>query len=294
MPQGVAVRLLPENGPIPEEASDAEFLVPPYGPPNLVQAMARMPRLRVVQTTSAGVDWLDGVPPGVVVCNARGLRDRAVVEWVLAAILAMEKQLPYLWTRQAQRRREHLRLPELAGRTALVVGHGSIGQALGGTLEALGVHVLRVARTARTGVHSVHELRWLLPRADIVVLVVPLDQSTEGMFDAAAIDLMRAGALLVNAARGRIVDTDALLAALEAGRIRAALDVTAPEPLPTDHPLWSAPGLLLTPHLAGDSPAAEERVYRFVGDQLRRYVGGEPLQNVIPRHPVPREEHNGE
>jgi phosphoglycerate dehydrogenase-like enzyme len=283
MPKDVLLRLLPVDGPIPDEADDAEFLVPPYAPANLADALARMRRLRVVQTISAGVDWLSSVPPGVVVCNARGLRDRAVVEWVLAAIFAMSKQLPRLWTSQAHRTWDHHCLDELAGQTVLVVGQGSIGQALGRSVESLGMRVLRVARTARDGVHSAGDLRRLLPRADIVVLVLPLDSSTEGMFDAAAIERMRAGALLVNAARGRIVDTDALVAALEAGRIRAALDVTAPEPLPRDHPLWSAPGLLLTPHLAGDSPQAEQRVYGFIGDQLRRYVNGEPLENIIRR-----------
>jgi phosphoglycerate dehydrogenase-like enzyme len=289
VPPGILLRLLPESEPIPTEARDAEFLVPPYGAVNLAAELARMPRLRVLQTVSAGVEWLPAVPPAVFVCNARGLRDQAVVEWVVGAIFAMQKQIPRLLGAQGRRRREHLRLPELMGTSVLIVGYGSIGRLLGSVLADLGMRVLRLARRARAGVASVDELHDLLPEADVVVLLVPLDASTAGLMDARAIARMRPGALLVNAARGAVVDTSALVSALNARHIRAALDVTEPEPLPAEHPLWRAPGLLLTPHLAGDTPAAERRVYRFIGEQLRRFARGEPLRNVV-RYPDPNAE----
>ncbi len=285
LPDGVALHLLSgDDGPPPPEMLDAQFVVPPFDSPAVLEMLARMPRLAVVQSISAGTEALQPwVPEGVTLCSARGLRDVAVAEWVLAAILAQEKRLADFAQRQATHEWTHEMLPELAGKRALVVGYGSIGQLVGERLTALGVHVEGVAATARDGVHGTDELPALLGAADVVVLLVPLSPSTRGMFDARMLAHMRPGALLVNAARGAIVDTDALVAQLRAGRIRAALDVTDPEPLPPGHPLWDAPGLLLTPHLAGDSPQAEERVYRFIGEQIRRCARGEALQNVVHR-----------
>ena len=141
--------------------------------------------------------------------------------------------------------------------------------------------MIRVARRARPGVHAVDELASLLGLADIVVVLLPLTPATEGLLDREMLGRMREGALLVNAARGPIVDTEALLELLQAGRIRAALDVTEPEPLPADHPLWDAPGLLITPHFAGDTQGAERRAFALVGEQVRRYVRGEQLVNVV-------------
>lgn len=169
---------------------------------------------------------------------------------------------------------------------ALIVGYGSIGRCTGQLLEALGVDVQGVASKARSGVHGIEDLESLLGRADIVVVLVPLTDATHGLFDAGMLSRVRSGALLLNAARGPVIDTSALLDELSSERIRAALDVTDPEPLPPEHPLWDAPGVLITPHLAGDSSQAEERVYRLIGDQIRRYVAGEPLVNVVERLPV--------
>jgi phosphoglycerate dehydrogenase-like enzyme len=121
----------------------------------------------------------------------------------------------------------------------------------------------------------------LLPQADVVVLAVPFTSETEGMIGAEQIAAMKPGALLVNAARGPVVVTDALVAALEAGHIRAAIDVTDPEPLPEGHPLWKAPNLLLTPHVAGSTPKFMVRTMQFAADQVDRYMKGEPLQNVV-------------
>ena len=163
----------------------------------------------------------------------------------------------------------------------LIVGYGSIGRALEARLAPFGARIVRVARHARDGVHSTDQLPHLLPHADAVVILLPLTSATRGMVNADFLAAMRPGALLVNAARGPIVDTDALLAALRAERIQAALDVTDPEPLPDGHPLWSAPGVLITPHIGGAVFRVYERGWRFAGEQVRRYLDGEPLLNVV-------------
>lgn len=282
LPEGVALHFIPIGGPLPEAILDAEFLVPPYGARAVLESLSRMPALKVVQAISAGVEWLlPSVPSGVAVCNAKGLRDIAVAEWVIATVLAIEKRLPDFIFHQRDEHWAPALLPELAGRTMLIVGYGSIGHAVEQRATALGLRVLRVARTAREGVHAIGELSGLLPAADIVVVLVPQTAETRSLFDAETLARMKLGALLVNAARGGVVDTEALLAALRDRRLRAALDVTDPEPLPRGHPLWRAPGVLITPHLAGDTVEAERRVYRFIGDQIRRHAAGQPLLNVV-------------
>ncbi|HEU4736767.1 MAG TPA: 2-hydroxyacid dehydrogenase [Solirubrobacterales bacterium] len=282
MPAGVEVHLVPKQGPLPAEFYEAEFLVPPYGSRRVLEALPRMEELRVIQANSSGVEWLlPHVPAGITVCNAKGTRDVVVSEWVLAAILAMTKDLAH-WRRQQELGAwKPTLLKELAGSQVLIVGYGSIGRAVEERLTPFGVSMERIARRARPGVYGVDRLAEQLAPADIVVLLLPSTPATDGIFDQAMLERMKPGALLVNAGRGAAVDTDALAAAVSKGRIRAALDVTDPEPLPEDHPLWSLPGVLLTPHLAGDSEAAERRVYRLVGEQVARYLRGEPLVNVV-------------
>ncbi|HEY7830786.1 MAG TPA: 2-hydroxyacid dehydrogenase [Solirubrobacteraceae bacterium] len=284
LPEGVELHLIPEGATPPAEIVDAEFLVPPYDSPAVLQLLGQMPRLAVVQAISAGTEsLLPWIPKGVTLCNARGTRDTAVAEWILGAIFAMEKRLPTFAQRQQEHLWSHQLLEELAGKRALLVGYGSIGRCVAEKLTALGVHVEGVASKARSGVHGVEDLPRLLRTADIVVLTVPLTPLTNHLVDDRMLSQMRSGALLVNASRGAVLDTDALVTHLTAGHIRAALDVTDPEPLPAEHPLWDAPGVFLTPHLAGDSPQAEQRVYSFIGEQIRRYARGEPLHNVVVR-----------
>jgi phosphoglycerate dehydrogenase-like enzyme len=163
----------------------------------------------------------------------------------------------------------------------MILGDGSIGGAVEARLEPFEVELIRVARHARPGVHAVDDLPALLPRAEIVVVLLPLTPETTGLLGAELLGRLRPGALLVNAARGPILDTEALLPLLQAGRVRAALDVTDPEPLGADHPLWDAPGTLITPHIAGDTPAAQRRAFALVGEQVGRYVRGEPLANAV-------------
>jgi len=261
---------------------NAEFLVPSPGDDRIAGLLAEMPALRVIQTLSAGVDWLLPLAPaGVTICDASGTRDVAVAEWVLAAILASQKALPELRDRQREHVWDWRQVDELAGNTVLILGYGAIGAAVEARLAPFDVPLICVARSARAGVHAVDELPSLLPLAEIVVVLLPLTPATTGLLDAGRLELLRPGALLVNAARGPIVDTRALIGLLQAGRIRAALDVSDPEPLPADHPLWGAPGVLLTPHLAGDTSAANRRAFELVGEQVRRYIRGEPLANVV-------------
>jgi phosphoglycerate dehydrogenase-like enzyme len=151
-----------------------------------------------------------------------------------------------------------------------------------GRLEPLGTKVIGVASRSRAGVRGVDELPALLPHAHAVVLLTPLTEATRGLIGAGELRAMRKGAVLVNAARGPVVDTEALVAEVMSGRLRAVLDVTDPEPLPAGHPLWTAPGVLsITPHIAGDSPLGHARAAALAGEQLARWCSGEPLENVV-------------
>lgn len=282
LPEGVSLGLLPRDGELPHAILDAEFLVPSSGDPRIRELLSRMSELRVIQTLSAGVDWLLPVAPqGVTLCDAGGTRDVAVAEWVLGVILSSVKMLPELRDRQREHQWEWRQSGELAGSTVMILGYGAIGAAVEARLAPFDVDLIRVARHARAGVHPVEELGSLLPRAEVVVVLLPLTPATTGLLGADLLGRLRQGALLVNAARGPILDTGALLELVQAGRVRAALDVTDPEPLPADHPLWDAPGVLITSHLAGDTVAAERRAFALVGEQVRRYVRKEPLANLV-------------
>jgi phosphoglycerate dehydrogenase-like enzyme len=271
-PAAVDVRRLPDG------RDDAVFVVPDWDDPETLAALPGLERVRVVQTLSAGTDWIEAsVPPWATLCNARGVRDTAVAEWVIGALLGdAYGQFASVRTR----RWSDARPRELHGATVLIVGLGSIGGALRQRLEAFGVRVLGVARHARERVHAVGELPTLVGRADAVVVLAPLTPETTGLFDSALLARMRDGALLVNAGRGAVVDTAALLAELRSGRLRAVLDVVDPEPLPDDHPLWEH-ALAITPHNAGDTAAADERAVRFAAEQLARFARDEPLLNVV-------------
>jgi phosphoglycerate dehydrogenase-like enzyme len=267
----------------PDSADEVEVIVFPFGvPESRMPMLAKLPRLRLIQLMSAGAERvIPHIPAGVTLCNARGAHDVAVAEWTMTVILAQLRQLPRFVAAQRAGTWDPAAGRPLAGRTVLIVGYGSIGEAVERLLVPFGVTVERVARRARPGVSGLDELPAALPRADIVILLVPLTPATKGLVDARFLGQMRDGAMLVNAARGSVVDTAALLAELSSGRLSAALDVTEPEPLPEGHPLWSAPGLLLTPHVAGAMTTGMPRVMTLVRDQLARYAAGEPLLNVV-------------
>jgi phosphoglycerate dehydrogenase-like enzyme len=283
LPQGISVRDVPAFGDIEQAPQHADVLISGFDPARTIEVLPQLNDLRVLQTLSAGVDTLvEHVPPAVTLCDGSGVHDASVSEWVLMATLAMRRNLPEHLLAQRRATWEWASGgADLEDATVLILGYGSIGRAVERRLEPFGAHVLRVARRPRTDVHGVDELPELLPRADVVVVLLPLTAETQGMVDAGFLGAMRSGALLVNAARGPIVDTAALLEALRREHVRCALDVTDPEPLPDGHPLWSAPGALITPHIGGAVERVFERAWRFAGEQVRRYLDGAPLLNVV-------------
>ena len=302
IPEGVEPIPLPDGL---DHAVEIDVWIPDPYATRALRVWPHLRGVRLVLSLMAGTEWLPGtVGPHVTICNARGAHNISTAEWTLSAILAMLKYLPlYLdiqrsgdWRRRSEVSRLYqqltqdqrpyhppVKLEELTGKTVMLVGHGSIGKDIERLLEPFRVNIIRVARTPRSHplVHSVAELDSLLPSADVIVLILPLTAESRGLIGGHQLSLMRQGALLVNVARGDVVQTDALVKALNSGRIRAALDVTDPEPLPVDHPLWRCPNLLITPHIGGSSPQFDARSLHVAMDELRRYIKGEPLHNVV-------------
>ncbi|MFI6403370.1 2-hydroxyacid dehydrogenase [Streptomyces sp. NPDC050548] len=276
----------------PADPADCAFYVVPYMKSSEigVRPLPAMVSVEVVQTLSAGIDHvqpgLKHLRPGVRLCNARGVHEASTGELALTLILASLRGVPGFVRAQDKGQWLGGFHPALADRSVLIVGYGAIGAAIEDRLTPF--ELARVARVARSGrttergpVHPFTELPALLPDADVVVLSTPLTETTRHLVDAEFLARMKDGALLVNVARGPVVDTKALLAELESGRITAALDVTDPEPLPQGHPLWQAPGVLISPHVGGPTSAFLPRAKRLVVDQLGRFVNHEPLRNVI-------------
>jgi len=278
-------RFDPADGVPTGEATRAQVVVPRGGGELPTEVLDALPRLRLVQLMSAGAERFVGrLPERVALCNARGAHTPSTAEWAVTAALAAQRGIPHFTREQDARRWSPGTEHSLVGARVLVVGAGDIGRTIGRMMAGFDVDLTWVARTARDGVHAFEELPELLPHADVVVLVVPVTPQTTGMVDAAFLAAMADDALLVNAARGVVVDTDALVAELASGRLRAALDVTEPEPLPAGHPLWTAPNLLLTPHVGGAVPEANARVTAAVTDQLERVLAGKPLENVVQEY----------
>lgn len=275
---------------VPERADEVEIVIPPYLDPALrLDLLDALPRLRAVQLLTAGYEHVaPHVPDGVRLCNAAGVHDTSTSELALSLILASLRGIPEFVVAQRGATWMPTRLwPALADKRVLVVGYGHVGKAIVTRLLPFEVEVTAVASRPRAGdelveaVHGIDELPELLPRHDIVVLIVPLTEATSALVDADFLAAMPDGALLVNVARGKVVDTDALLAETSTGRLRAALDVTDPEPLPADHALWRSPGVLISPHIGGASTAFRPRAVRLVRAQLEAYAAGSPLANVV-------------
>ncbi|MGD9988570.1 NAD(P)-dependent oxidoreductase [Pseudonocardia sp.] len=272
---GCSTVVVPRSGPPPAAALGAEVLVPPFAVrgTRFRELAASMPRLRLIQLLTVGTDqWRDAVPAGVTLSNCRGAHDGPVAEWIVAALLAVLRDLPRYVHAQAGSSWAPGQAESLAGKRVLVVGAGDVATAARTRLEAFGATVTLVGRTARPGVEGIASLDDLLPHHDVCVLAIPLTDTTAGLIGAARLAALPDGAVLVNAGRGGLVDTAALDAALRAGRLRAALDVTDPEPLPPDHPLWNAPGLLLTPHVAGRVAGVGRRAYTVAGARIAEYL----------------------
>jgi phosphoglycerate dehydrogenase-like enzyme len=290
-----------------EHSVDVEFWIPPTFGWLATPMFPYLRGVKVIQSLLAGLDWiLPWVPKGIILCDGQGLHNIPVAEWIMAAILGSLWRFPHYrdcqheqyWdgqvllkgaegTQPAPQDSEagvysyRILADELHGRKVLIVGYGGIGAELERLLRAFDVEVIRVARTAKPGVSAFGDLAGLIPEADVVVLLVPLTDATRGMMNADMLARMKPGALLVNAARGPVVETDALVRQLQAKRIHAVLDVTDPEPLPKGHPLWSAPNCFITPHIAGSVAGFSRRGYKFAAEQVRRYMAGEPLLNQV-------------
>ncbi|PKV88056.1 2-hydroxyacid dehydrogenase [Streptomyces sp. TLI_146] len=292
LPDGLSYRYWDGGPDYPADPADCAFYVVPYmkGSEIAVRPLAAMTGVRVVQTLSAGIDHvqpgLDALPRGVRLCNARGVHEASTAELTLALILASLRGIPSFVAGQEKEEWRSGFYPALADKSVLIVGYGSIGAAIEDRLAPFEcARVARVARswrtTARGPVHPLTELPALLPEADVVVLSTPLTEQTKGLAGAEFLGRMKDGALLVNMARGPVVDTKALLAELESGRIRAALDVTDPEPLPAGHPLWHAPNVLISPHVGGSTSAFLPRAKALITRQLTKYAAGQPLDNIV-------------
>ena len=302
MPEGV--ELVPLDPKLDHDVDIDVWLPDPY-PTRAMRLWPHLRGVRLVLSLMAGTEWIPStVGPHVTICNAHGAHNISTAEWTISAILAMLKNFPLFldiqrsgnWLRRTEATAAFESLnpaqrglyppvmqEELTGKTVLIVGHGAIGKEIERMLEPFRVRILRVARSARTNppVQPVSELDSLIPQADVIILILPLTPDSRGIFGAPQFALMRHGALLVNSARGGVVVTDALVEALNSGRIRAAIDVTDPEPLPEGHPLWHCPNLLITPHVAGSTPQFAPRSLKTAADELTRYMRNEPLQNVV-------------
>jgi len=269
---------------IDEELLDEiEFFMPIYtGPAVNLALMRRMPNLAVCQLLSAGYESaLAFLPEGVTLCNAGGVHDASTAELAIGLIIASLRGIDDAARDMAAGRWDHRTRPALADCHVVVVGAGGVGRAIQRRLAPFETTVTMVGRTGRPGVRAASELVGLLPTAEVVVLALPLDSTTERSVDASFLAAMKDGALLVNVARGRVVDTDALLIELASGRLRAAMDVTDPEPLPADHPLWLQQRALITPHVGGNTSAFLPRARRLIERQVNAFLAGNDLESVV-------------
>ena len=283
--EGVELLVWAEGEDLPPRPDEVELLVPDYITARRTARMLdRLPRLRAVQLQTAGYDAVVGlVPPGVDLLSARGVHDDATAELALGLTIASLRGIDVA-VREHGRWRQDVERRSLADSRVAVLGYGSIGRSIAERMVACRAHVTGVATSARDDdlvgrVLTPSTVDWAAQ--DVVVVVLPLSDSTRGIVDSTFLSRLHDGALVVNVGRGPLVDTEALLA--EAGRLSFALDVTDPEPLPDDHPLWRAPNVLITPHIAGGTTAMLPRMAALVRDQLERLRDGEPLRNVVPR-----------
>ena len=303
LPREVELIPIPSH---PEQSYEIDLWIPPPAPAIGERIWPHLRGVRTILSLMAGTDWLVALAPtGVTICNAQDAHNIPTAEWTLTAILSMLKYFPWYldmqrnadWRRRASIPEIHARIhadssptfpplqqEELHGKRVLLIGYGSIGKTIESLILPFGVELTRVARSARTEpvpVHAVPELDSLLPEAEILILILPLTPATHHLIAAPQLARLPQGALLVNAARGPVVHTDSLVEALNAGRIRAALDVTDPEPLPPDHPLWRCSNTLITPHIAGITPRSAPRAVGLAADQIRRMLRNEPLRHVV-------------
>lgn len=282
-PTNIEAVLYDPGEPWPPGHLDAAVVVVGYDKAAAIGArFADLPELRLVQTLNAGYEqWLPLMPSGVMLSNGRGAHGGSSAEWVVAALLAIYRELGRFAQQQADGQWQPKDTETLIGKRVVVLGAGDLAINLGARLAPFEADVALVGRRARAGVHAMEEVEALLPGADVVVAMLPESEATHHIIDAAFLGRLRDGAVVVNVGRGGLVDTDALVSELNSGRLRAALDVTDPEPLPEGHPLWSAPGLLLTPHVAGSTTGAWDRAWAVALRQIEAYATGGRPPNLV-------------
>jgi phosphoglycerate dehydrogenase-like enzyme len=283
--EGVEMVLWPRGEELPPRADEIEFVVPDYiRARRTARLLGQLPGLRAVQLQTAGYDAVvDLVPPGIELLSARGVHDDATAELALGLTIASLRGIDVA-VREAGHWRQDTTRRSLADSRVAILGFGSIGRSVARRMLACQAQVTGIATSTRDDdlvgrVVTADEVDWAAQ--DVVVVVLPLSEVTRHLVDAAFLARLHDGALVVNVGRGALLETDAVLA--QAGRLAFALDVTDPEPLPDDHPLWTAPGVLITPHIAGGSTAMLPRMAALVRDQLERLRDGKPLRNLVDR-----------
>ncbi|KRB37356.1 hydroxyacid dehydrogenase [Microbacterium sp. Root180] len=284
LPDGVELVVWPMDGPAPRERFD--IVVPPYM--SMARVLDRLDGVEValVQGQSIGYDGVAGIlPDGLVFANAASVHETSTAELAVGLVIGSQRHLDVFARDTAEGRWAPHSTQSLADRRVLLLGYGGVGKAVAARLAPFEVHLTAVARSARVEegmpVHGVDELPELLGEAEIVIVTLPGGAETRHIVDDAFLSALPDGALLVNVGRGSLVDTDALVSHVQGGRIRAALDVTEPEPLPAGHPLWEHPGVLVTPHVGGDSSAMAPRIAKLVRTQIERMARGEAPLNVV-------------
>lgn len=268
----------------PTQIASADFVVLPYegSSISIEEAISRMTNVKVIQTLTAGFDNVQPhIPTGVTLCNAAGVHDDATSELAVLLTLSVLRDMPRSFQAQQDHHWETYFSRSLADKTVLLIGYGNVGKAAEIRLLGFGCQVIPVARTARDHVHAISDLPDLIPSADVVMLIVPNNPGTVNLVDAKFLARMKDNSVLVNVARGVVVDTDSLVTELKTGRISAALDVTEPEPLPADHILWSLPNVIITPHNGGEGDVFWERARTRIHSQFDLWLAGKPLECVI-------------
>jgi phosphoglycerate dehydrogenase-like enzyme len=277
-------RLSPANTPVESaDLSEITFYVPTYmgGRPAL-ELTKKMPNLKILQMPNAGYDdALEFVRDGMTLCNGRSIHDDSTAELAVGLTIASLRGFADFVRNQDKSSWVHVRNQSINDKRVGIIGFGSIGSTIAKMLSGFSVEVIPFTQSGRDNTIAISNLDKHLPTLDVVILILPLTAESKHLFNAQRLALMKDGALLVNVARGPIVDTNALVKELNSGRITAALDVTDPEPLPSDHPLWKAKGVLISPHVGGNTSAFEKRARRLIESQLQLLAQGKSLNNVI-------------
>ena len=282
-PAGITL-LHPENFPLDtSDLTQVDMYVPLYmGGAKALSYVPKMTNLKILQMPNAGFDdAIAYLRPGLTICNARGVHDASTAELAVGLAIASRRGFPEFMSDQLAGTWNHRRFPALSDSKVGIIGFGSIGQEIARKLSGFDVEITAFTQSGRDESTPISELDAHLPNLDIVILILPLTDTSRHMFNAARFAKMKDGALIINVARGPIIDTTALLAALNTGRLFAALDVTDPEPLPAQHPLWQAPNLLLVPHVGGNSAAFEPRGRALVESQLALLAADQPLSRIV-------------